>query len=78
MLGGVHVCVLSRVCLCDPKDCSLPGSSVHGIIPARVLDWGAISSSRDAGRWRHSSWASRMEEALRRPVFPQTWAVHHG
>ena len=29
-----------------PSDCSLPGSSVHGIIPARILEWIAISSSR--------------------------------
>ena len=28
--------------LCDPMDCSLPGSSVHGIFQARVLEWGAI------------------------------------
>ena len=27
----------------DPKDCSLPGSSVHGIFQARVLEWGAIA-----------------------------------
>ena len=33
--------------VCDPMDCSLPGSSVHGILQARVLEWGAISSSRD-------------------------------
>ena len=26
----------------DPMDCSLPGSSVHGIFQARVLEWGAI------------------------------------
>ena len=25
--------------LCDPMDCSLPGSSVHGILQARILDW---------------------------------------
>ena len=31
--------------LCDPMDCSLPGSSVHGIFPARVLEWGAIAFS---------------------------------
>ena len=37
---------LSRVRLCDPMDCSLPGSSLHGILQARVLEWGAISSSR--------------------------------
>ena len=34
---------LSRVRLCDPIDCSLPGSSVHGIFQAVVLEWGAIS-----------------------------------
>ena len=28
--------------LCDPKDCSLPGSSVHGILQARILEWAAI------------------------------------
>ena len=31
--------------LCDPMDCSLPGSSVHGIFQARVLEWGAIAFS---------------------------------
>ena len=31
--------------LCDPMDCSLPGSSVHGIFQARVLQWGAIAFS---------------------------------
>ena len=30
----------------DPMDCSLPGSSVHGIFQARVLEWGAIVFSR--------------------------------
>ena len=42
------VCVLvAQSCptLCDPMDCSLPGSSVHGISQARVLEWGAISFS---------------------------------
>ena len=29
----------------DPTDCSLPGSSVHGIFQARVLEWGAIAFS---------------------------------
>ena len=31
--------------LCDPMDCSLPGSSIHGIFQARVLEWVAISFS---------------------------------
>ena len=33
--------------LCNPVDCSLPGSSIHGILQARVLEWVAISFSRD-------------------------------
>ena len=41
-------CLVSKLCpsLCDPKDCSLPGSSVHGISQARILKWVAISFSR--------------------------------
>ena len=35
----------SCLTLCDPMDCSLPGSSVHGIFQARVLEWGAIAFS---------------------------------
>ena len=31
--------------LCDPRDCGLPGSSVHGIYQARILEWVAISLS---------------------------------
>ena len=32
----------SCLTLCDPMDYSLPGSSIHGIFQARVLEWGAI------------------------------------
>ena len=35
----------SRPTLSDPVDCSLPGSSIHGIFQARVLEWGAIAFS---------------------------------
>ena len=35
-----------RPTLGDPVDCSPPGSSVHGILQARILEWAAISSSR--------------------------------
>ena len=35
----------SYLTLSDPKDCSLPGSSVHWILQARVLEWGAIAFS---------------------------------
>ena len=50
-MPGIFVaCVLgiqSCPTLCDPMDCSLPGSSVHGISQARILEWIAISYSRD-------------------------------
>ena len=36
----------SCLTLCDPMDCSLPGSSVHGIFQARILEWVVISCSR--------------------------------
>ena len=39
--------------LCDPMDCSLPGSSIHGIFQARVLEWGAIAFSKYRYRWLH-------------------------
>ena len=35
----------SCLILSDPMDCSLPGSSIHGIFQARVLEWGAIAFS---------------------------------
>ena len=38
--------------LCDPKDCSPPGSSVHGILQARILEWVALPSSRESSRPR--------------------------
>ena len=39
--------------LCDPMDCSLSGSSIHGIFQARVLEWIAISLSRGFSRPRN-------------------------
>ena len=43
--------------LCGPMNCSLPGSSVHGIFQARILEWVAISSSRQSSWpriWTHA------------------------
>ena len=47
------VCEVAQSCptLCDPVDCSSPGSSVHGILQARILEWVAIPSSRGSS-WR--------------------------
>ena len=41
----------SHPTLCDPMDCSLPGSSVHGIFQARALEWVAIAFSKKTSRW---------------------------
>ena len=38
--------------LCDPMDCSLPGSSVHGVFQAIVLEWIAISFSKGSSQQR--------------------------
>ena len=61
----------SRLTLCDPRDCSPPGSFVHGTSEARILEWVAISFFRGSswprdrtrisciGRWIFYYWASR-------------------
>ena len=47
-------CSVAKSCLtlCDPVDCNPPGSSVHGIFQAKILEWVAISSSRGYSRPR--------------------------
>ena len=44
--------------LCDPVDCSLRGSSIHGIFQARALEWVAISFSRGSSWSRDGTWVS--------------------
>ena len=46
--GWAQMCVScsSSPTLCDPIDCSPPGSSVHGILQARILEWIAITFSK--------------------------------
>ena len=70
--------LLSHVRLCDPMDCSLPGSSIHGIFQARVLEWVAISFSRGSSQPRDQTqvsctagrhltiWATREEHILKK------------
>ena len=50
----VCVCEVTQSCLtlCDPIDCSPPGSSVYGILQARILEWVAISFSRGSSQPR--------------------------
>ena len=50
--------------LLDPMDCSLPGSSVHGIFQARVLEWGAIAFSGYIPRNIQSSKIFNPEKAM--------------
>ena len=44
--------------LCNPMDCSPPGSSVHGILQERILEWVAMSSSRGSSPPRDWTWVS--------------------
>ena len=44
--------------LCDPIDCSLPGSSVHGALQARILEWVAMTFSRGSSWPRDPTWVS--------------------
>ena len=46
--GCCHRCLVVQLCLtlCDSMDCNPPGSSVHGILQVRILEWIAISVSR--------------------------------
>ena len=46
--------------LCDPMDCSLPGSSVHGILQAIVLEWIAIPFSRGSSWPGDRTWVSHI------------------
>ena len=46
--------------LCDPVDCSPPGSSIHGILQARILEWVAISFSRGSSWPRDQTQVSRI------------------
>ena len=94
---GLCACMLShfsRVRLCDPMDYSLPGSSVHGIIQARIFEWVAIPSSRGssnpgmeptspalAGRFFNTSttWASLVAQLVKNlPAMQETWVRLQG
>ena len=50
--------------LCNPMDCSPPGSSVHGILQTRILEWVAISFSRESSRPRDRTQVRLQTDAL--------------
>ena len=49
---------------CDPVDCSPPGSSAHGIFQARILEWVAISFSKESYSPRNQTQVSRIAGRL--------------
>ena len=62
----------SCLTLCDPTDCNLPGSSVHRIFPAQILEWVAISFSK------HKSTDQKLETAACIPCFSRDHACYFG
>ena len=52
--------LVAQLCLTlyDPMDCSLPGSSIHGILQARILEWVAIPFSRASSQPRDQTLVS--------------------
>ena len=64
----IYICILkmkakvlvAQSCptFCDPMDCNLPGSSVHGVSQARILEWVAISFSRGSSWLRDQTQVS--------------------
>ena len=60
----VEVVLVAQSCptLCDPTDCSPPGSSVRGILQARILEWVAMSFSRGSSRPRDQIWVSHIAD----------------
>ena len=54
----------SCLTLRDPVDCSLPGSSVHGISQARVLEWGAIAFCKIDSQQEFAVWLRKLKQGL--------------
>ena len=55
------ICAQLYLTFCNPMDCSLPGSSDHGIFQARILEWVAISYSRGSMSWFVKSTQSKLK-----------------
>jgi len=62
MIGAVlRLVAQSCPTLCDPMDCSQPGSSVPGILQARILEWVAMLSSRGSSQHRDRTQVSQLQ-----------------
>ena len=70
-------CLVTKSCLtlCDPMDCSLPGSSVHGISQARILEFVAISYSRGHSQLRNQTHVSHKSIALQADSLPPSHCI---
>ena len=80
--------VVTQLCLtlCDPMGCSPPGSSAHGVLQARILEWAAMSFSRGSsrprdwncvsciGRWILYCWATREVPRIKQSFITKPWA----
>ena len=76
--GNLCACLVAQLCLtlCDPMDYSPVGSSVHGILQARILEWAAMPSSRGSsyprdgihisclGRWMECKFSGSTTDLL--------------
>ena len=70
-----HMCMDFMEHMGDPVDCSPPGSSVHGILQARILEWVTISFSRGSPQPMDQTQVSHISsDAL--PSEPPNWVVH--
>ena len=71
MLVYIHAKLLqSCPTLCNPMDCSLPGSSVHGTLQARTLGWVSLPSSRRSSQLRYQIWVSNVSWIRQADCFP--------
>ena len=78
---GACVCSLVCLTLCDPMDCSPPGSSVHGTLQERILKWVTVSSSRGSSdpvdslplNYRESLQRGRREQKGKTREWPANW-----
>ena len=73
----------SCLTLCDPTDCSPPGSSVPGILQARILEWVAFPFSKGSSQPRDRTWVSRVSCIGRQVLYslshqgsPSSWLSH--
>ena len=62
---------------CNPTDCSPPGSSVHGILQARILEWATMPSSRGSSQLRDQTQVSCIADSLPAELPGKPYATLH-